>query len=110
MLLCKLGLTVLNNFVMSSFLCISYKCLQDSIVCPVFSILLSRVCLDERPFLYDITGCSLKISLSNGCSCTKCTCSLGFLLGLGLLDSLVVLQRARVDLFFPVGVWRVYIL
>lgn len=37
MLLCKLGLTVLNNFVMSSFLCISYKCLQDSIVCPVFS-------------------------------------------------------------------------
>ena len=35
---------------------------------------------------------------------------LGFLLGLGLLDSLVVLQRARFDLFFPVGVWRVYIL
>ena len=73
-------------------------------------ILLSRVCLNERPFLYDITGCSLKISLSNGCCCTKCTCSLGFLLGLGLLDSLVVLQRARFDLFFPVGVWRVYIL
>ena len=36
-------------------------------------VLLSRVCLSEHPFLYDITGGSLKISLSKSCCCTKCT-------------------------------------
>ena len=53
---CKLGLTSLNDSGKStfSFLCISYKCLHDFIVSPVFSPLLtfslSRICLSERPF------------------------------------------------------------
>ena len=76
MLPCKLRLTGLN----------------DSVVRPVFSLLAtnaytkllgifgflalviifrSRICLSEHFFLYDIIG-SLRISLSNGCCCTKC--------------------------------------
>ena len=76
MLPCKLRLTGLN----------------DSVVRPVFSLLAtnaytkllgifgflalviifrSRICLSEHFFLYDIIG-SLRISLSNGCYCTKC--------------------------------------
>ena len=63
-------------------------CLNVSVVRPVFSVLatnvytkhhgflalviifLSRVCLSEHLFLYDVIG-SLRISLSNGCCCTK---------------------------------------
>ena len=28
--------------------------------------------LSERPFLFDVMGCSLKILFSNGCCCLKC--------------------------------------
>lgn len=54
-----------------------------------FIILLSLICLSEHPFLYDIAGGSLKISLSSCCCCCDCC--------------IMLLQRAIFDcLFFPV--------
>ena len=71
MLPCKLGLAGVN----------------DSVLRPVFSVLVTSVYTITyyfrfsrlrdnfaiaSPFLYDIVGDSVKISLSNGCCCTKC--------------------------------------
>ena len=36
-----------------------------------YNFALTSMSLSERPFLYDIMGGSLKISLSNGCCCMK---------------------------------------
>ena len=96
MLPCKLRLTGLN----------------DSVVRPVFSLLAtnaytkllgifgflalviifrSRICLSEHFFLYDIIG-SLRISLSNGCCCTKCHLLLRILHGLEIWNCWIVLS------------------
>ena len=95
MLPCKLRLTGLN----------------DSVVRPVFSVLatnvctklhgifgflalviifLSRVCLSEHFFLYDIIG-SLRISLSYSCCCTKCHLLIRILYGLEIWNFWIVL-------------------
>ena len=95
MLPCKLRLTGLN----------------DSVVRPVFSalatnvctklhgifgflalviIFLSRVCLSEHFFLYDIIS-SLRISLSNSCCCTKCHLLIRILYGLEIWNFWIVL-------------------
>ena len=109
MLPCKLRLTGLN----------------DSVVRPVFSLLAtnaytkllgifgflalviifrSRICLSEHFFLYDIIG-SLRISLSNGCCCTKCHLLLrisydSYVYYLELLDSIVGQLRKGLELYY----------
>ena len=53
-------------------------------------IFLSRVCLSEHFFLYDIIG-SLRISLSNSCCCTKCHLLIRILYGLEIWNFWIVL-------------------
>ena len=52
-------------------------------------IFLSRVCLSEHFFLYDIIG-SLRISLSSGCCCNKCHFLIRILYGLGIWNCWIV--------------------
>ena len=52
----------------------------------------------ERPLLYEISGRSLKISLSFGCCSINAICSLGFPLSLALMDD-IVLQMAVCSLW-----------
>ena len=52
-------------------------------------IFLSRVCLSEHFFLYDIIG-SLRISLSSGCCCSKCHFLIRILYGLGIWNCWIV--------------------
>ena len=88
----------------SSFLCISYKCLHETPWYIQFSRprnFLSRVCLSDHLFLYDIIG-FLRISLRNGCCCTECHLLIrNFFVRFGdleLLDSIVGKRRKGLEL------------
>ena len=54
-------------------------------------IFLSRVCLSEHLFLYDIIS-SLRISLTNVCCCRKCHLLIRILYGLQIWNCWIVLS------------------
>ena len=62
-------------------------------------ILLSRVRLSECPFLYDIVGGSLKISLSNDCCCTKCHLLMKNSLMFRTVGQYCVIAKGKIHLF-----------
>ena len=72
------------------------------------AVLLSRVCLSERPFLYDIVDGSWKISLSNGCWFIKCHLLIRISLMFGTVEWYCVIQRVRFG-FFSFGRGPVYV-
>ena len=63
-------------------------------------VLLSRVCLSERPFLYDIVDGSWKISLSNGCWFIKCYLLIRISLMFGTVEWYCVITKGKIRFFF----------
>ena len=80
------------------------------IVCPAFSPSLSScsrlyVFLREHPFLYDVMGVFLKISLSNGFCGIKCHSLIRISSGFGTVGQYCVLKGKIRLFFFPSESW-----
>ena len=77
-------------------------------------VLLSRVCLSERPFLYDIVDGSWKISLSNGCWFIKCHLLIRISLMFRTVEWNCVITKGKIRFFFfgrgPVYVFQILLL
>ena len=63
-------------------------------------VLLSRVCLSECPFLYDIVDGSWKISLSNGCWFIKCHLLIRISLMFRTVEWNCVITKGKIRFFF----------
>ena len=72
-------------------------------------VLLSRVCLSQRPFLYDIVDGSWKISLSNGCWFIKCHLLIRISLMFGTVEWYCFITKGKIRFFFPFGREPVYV-
>ena len=105
----KIGLTRLNDSVVRpiffALVTSVYTTHSLSGFLAFIIILLSQVCLSKRPFLQDINGGSLKISLNNGCCCARCHSPIGISLGFRTVGQYCVLTKGKIRffLFFPVG-------